>query len=359
MAGQMRAESRRDANFVGVDVAAMARLIQEMRHASSAITGWLRTNGALPAGVPRTGIHQAAEVEKWATEQAAMLTRRRNYALTELSKGSRAPSPSHPGHLGRHQGHTSAGAGPKVGNFPNVHLAVKAAAADAAVITKGDPVPATVWRHLKANENDPDYTKALYDRLGPAGVAKLIKAAGKDHEKAVATSLGTASHHLAMNEKWLRAMLAEATRLGVHAEAVQVLHDADLSARGKVALGHLGLLHHTPPHTATAELMLEPVSTDPRAAIELYGKHPESLHRALTTAPQSVALGQIVKHATTAHDLAPETVATNADRLAEFHAGVRPHPALAGAYGEIVASWRGQESPDRAARLARALGGAG
>ena len=334
MAGQesLRAAGARDKDFVGVDIDAMAQLIHQMGGASSAISAWLRTNGTLPPSVPRTGLRQAAAVHTWVGGQSGMLTRRRNYAITHLSQGGHPMPQVSAGGLGRHRT-TKAGAGPKVGNFADVHAAAKAGGADAAAIRKGRT---DVWKRLTANADDPDYAHGLYDRLGPAGTAHLIKAAlgDKDHLKAVETSLGVASHHMTMNEKWLRTMLDEALREGVRDDAVRLLQQAGLGHRAKVALGHLGLTamiheqhvkHHEkhlfpaphPPH----EAMITPAADDPHAAVALYSRHPEALHRALEIHPDSDALARLLGHATTAHDADPAAVRANAERLAAFHAG--------------------------------------
>jgi hypothetical protein len=359
MAGQedLRAAAARDKDFVGVDIDAMARLIHQMSGASDAISAWLRTNGALPPGVPRTGLRQAAAVHTWAGGQSGMLTRRRNYAITHLSQGGHAMPHVSAGGLGgsRHRT-TAAGAGRHVGNFPDVHAAMRAGAADAsAVRTAGEagrPVPAKVWQRLAANADDPDYAHGLYGRLGPAGTAMLIKAARADegHLAAVRTSLGVASHHMTINERWLRDMLDAALRDGVRDDAVLLLAHAGLAHRTKVALGHLGLteMTHTqapPPDTAQApppdtrreparhlfptprpphEAMITPAADDPRAAIELYSRHPETLHRALTGWPHDETLGRLIEHATTADGADPGAVRANAERLAGFRAAQSP-----------------------------------
>lgn len=251
MAGQqsLRAAAARDKDFVGVDIAAIAQLIHQMGGASNAISAWLRTNGALPPAVPRTGLRQASAVSTWINAQCGMLTRRRNYAVTHLGQGGHDMPRVSAGGLGRSaRGTTSVGAGRDVGNFPDVHTAMKAGSADAVTIRKAaeDPhaVPAEVWRRLAANADDPDYAHGLYDRLGPAGTAQLIKVArsDKDHRAAVCISLGVASHHMTMNEKWLRETLDAALRDDARDDAVRILAQAGLGHRAKVALGHLGLM---------------------------------------------------------------------------------------------------------------------
>jgi hypothetical protein len=326
MAGQesLRAAGARDKDFVGVDIDAMARLIHQVGGASSAISAWLRTNGALPPSVPRTGLRQAAAVDAWVGGQSGMLTRRRNYAITHLSQGGHPmPQVSAGGLGGSPHRTTSAGAGRHVGHFPDVHAAMKAGAADGSAFVKSHKA---IWQRLAANADDPDYTHGLYDRLGPAGTAHLIKAAvgDKDHLKAVETSLGVASHHMPMNEKWLRTMLDEALRDGVRDDAVRVLDHAGLGHRAKVALGHLGLTemaHRFPAPRPPHEAMIAPAADDPHAAVALYSRHPDALHRALEIHPGSDALARLVGHATTARDADPATVRANAARLAAFQAG--------------------------------------
>ncbi len=347
MAGQesLRAAAARDKDFVGVDIDAMAQLIHQIGGASGAISAWLRTNGALPPVVPRTGLRQASAVESWVGGQSGMLTRRRNYAVTHLSQGGHAMPHVSAGGLGRSPHRTTAvGAGRHVGEFPDVHAALRAGAADAArigtAVEAHRAVPAEVWKHLTASADDPDYTHGLYDRLGPAGTARLIKAAlaDPDHLAAVRTSLGVASHHLSMNEKWLRSMLDEALHDGVRDDAVRVLAQAGLGERAKVALGHLGLTEmaaappqHTPPqHTPPRHLfpaprppheaMITPAADDPHAAVALYSRHPEALHQALASTPHSEALARLVEEATTASDADQAAVRANAERLAGFHA---------------------------------------
>jgi hypothetical protein len=326
LAGQesLRAAAARDKEFVGVDIAAMAQLIHQLSSASGAISAWLRTNGTLPPSVPRTGLRQVSAVNTWVSGQSGMLIRRRNYAVTHLSRGGHDMPRVGAGRLGRSPHRTTAaGAGHRVGDFPDVHTAIRAGAADAAKIRKAETshqaVPAEVWRHLAAGADDPDYTHGLYDRLGPAGTAGLIAAArgDRDHLGAVRTSLGVASHHLTMNEKWLREMLDAARRDGARDDAVHLLAQAGLDHRARVALGHLGLLEIV--HAGTGqEGMVMPAADDPHAAAELYSRHPEALHQALREAPRSAALERLVGQATTARDADPATVRANAERLAGF-----------------------------------------
>lgn len=346
MAGRqsLRALAARDKDFLGVDVVAMARLIQQMNAASDAIAGWLRANAALPPSVPRTGLHQATAVESWVHDQRGGLTRRRDYAISHLNRKVHTVPATGTGGLGAHPHHvTSAGAGHHVGHFPDVRGAVGAGAADGATarraIEEHHPVPDAVWRHLVANAGDPDHARAFYDRLGPAGVAALAAAAppGSARREAVETSLGVASHHMDMGEAWMRTLLGAAAREGVRADALQVLAGAHLDRRAKVALAHLGLLHLTenpphrfpqprPPHQAAAgphEAMMAPAAGDPHAAAELYSRHPADLHRALTLAPSSPTLARLVEHATTSAEADPAMVRANAERLAGFDAGGR------------------------------------
>ncbi|MCO6005735.1 hypothetical protein NE236_12145 [Actinoallomurus purpureus] len=339
MAGQdgLRASAARDKDFVGIDTAAMARLIQQMTSASNAITAWLRTNAALPPSVPHTGLRQAAAVESWTRAQQGMLARRRDYAIAHLSKGAADMPRVGTGRLGdRPSRTTAAGAGHAVGHFPDAHAATRAGSADAATIHAALQahrlVPADVWRRLSADAGDPDYVKGLYARLGPAGTADLI-AAALGHEArlaAVRESLGLAGHHLPMTEKWFRELLDEASRKGVHDDVVHVLEHAGLDRRAKVALAHIGLTHLAaappehrfptphPPH----EAMVRPAATDPEAAAELYARHSEAVHRALAGYPHSTTLERLVAHGTAAH-------AADAHATAAAHAATAAHAAAA------------------------------
>ncbi|RFU41321.1 hypothetical protein DZF91_12395, partial [Actinomadura logoneensis] len=170
-----------------------------------------------------------------------------------------APPASHP----RPHRTTPNGAG-DLGKFRTPHEAARAARKDAAGIADAvkhhRPVPAETWKDLTEHAGDPDYTRALYERLGPTGAAALIKAAHGNpaHLKVIERSLGVASHHLTMNARWLDALLDESDRLGDHRTAVHVLTTADTSARTRDALTRLGLQHqhqhpapsHAPGHTA-------------------------------------------------------------------------------------------------------------
>jgi hypothetical protein len=107
------------------------------------------------------------------------------------------------------------------------------------------PVPEAVWRRLAADADDPDYTAALYERLGPPGTADLIKAAATEGTgrgarlRSIEQSLGPASHHVAMTERWLGELLSRAERNGDRPEAVRILGAAVLSARADHALKRL------------------------------------------------------------------------------------------------------------------------
>jgi hypothetical protein len=269
--------ARRDPDFRGIDTEALGHLIKQVKDATTAIKGWLNAH-PLPPEVPRTGVRMATEVDLWASSQLGMLTRRRNYALTHPDRVHDMPKPGKPrlgagGGTGRGtpppsrgvpsrgarppRRTTPAGAGPHLGNFPTQQAAAKAGTADALAIKQAAREHAAlsdaVWRRLRANADDPDYTAALYKRLGPAGTADLIAAAGHDRArlKLIAESLGTGSHHAPIDEKWLRTLLADVDPR-FRDDAVQVLRDADLSPRSGAALARLGDLE-TPyaPHTTS------------------------------------------------------------------------------------------------------------
>jgi hypothetical protein len=312
MAGQdgLRAAAARDKDFVGIDTAAMGRLIQQMKTASDAVSGWLRTNAALPPSVPRTGLRQAAAVETWVRAQSGMLTRRRDYAVAHLGKGAADMPRVSAGRLGARGHTTAAGAGRSVGHFPDAPAATRAGAADAvrvrAALRADRPVTAGVWQRLSADADDPDYVRGLYGRLGPAGTAGLIAIALGDEERlaAVRESLGIAGPHLPLTEKWLRELLEEASRRGVHDQVVAVLTAAGLDRRAKVALAHLGLIRLLPPpgHRLPAprpphEAMIDPVTGDPEAAAELHARHGETVRRALAAFPDSPVLARLAAHA--------------------------------------------------------------
>ncbi|MEU8120210.1 hypothetical protein AB0C21_16005 [Spirillospora sp. NPDC049024] len=273
MAAQMRTgPAARDPEFRGIDPPALNQVIRQLQDAQNAIQGWLNGHRP-PPGVSAAGYRQADEVARWAAEQLGMLTRRYNFAVTHPSPGggvdvppapAPAPSPRKTGGgpVGTPRPVTAPphrtppakavpqptphGAG-DIGDFPDRPAAARAARADAVAVTtavqEGRPVPDPVWKHLKAGAGDPDYTEKLYERLGPAAAAELLKAAQGDRARltAVQQSLGMASHHLPMDVKWLRAFLAEADRAGIRPVAVQVLLGADMSARTREAVARLDL----------------------------------------------------------------------------------------------------------------------
>ncbi|WP_157995979.1 hypothetical protein [Thermomonospora amylolytica] len=259
-----------DPQFRGIDPAALGHLIRQMHDADRAITGWLAAHPP-PAGVSAEGHRRAQEVSVWVAEQLSMLHRRHNYAITHPDPAggvrpgpaapSRPPVPRAGGGAGGTEGPrpvgvpgtprtpplTPNGAGPDLGAFPDQRAAQKAARTDALAVTRADrdggPFPDEVWRRLRQNAGDPDYTAELYERLGPAGVAALIRQAGDDETRleALSGSLGTASFHLGMNTVWLRTLLTESQRLGVRDTAEAVLLRADMSRRTDEALARLGV----------------------------------------------------------------------------------------------------------------------
>ena len=267
---------RRDPDFRGIDTDALGHLIKQLKDGTTAIKGWLNAH-PLPPEVPRTGVRMATEVDLWAGSQLGMLTRRRNYALTHPDRVHDMPKPGPPrlgeggtgrgGGTGRSGGGTGSapgsgvrpparggspprrttpsGAGPHLGNFPTQPAAAKAAASDVLAIKRataeGADVPDAVWRHLNANADDPDYTAGFYTRLDPAGTAALIAAADHDRARleAISESLGMASHHVPIDEKWLRALIAEADPQ-YRADVIRVLNVADLAPKSEAALSRLG-----------------------------------------------------------------------------------------------------------------------
>ncbi|REE99571.1 hypothetical protein [Thermomonospora umbrina] len=249
-----------DPEFRGIDPDALGHLLKQMSAADRAIQAWLTAHPP-PPGVPTAGHRRAQEVSVWVMEQLSMLNRRYNYAITHpdpaggvntgpgARTGPSAPRSGGPGDSGWRppRGTTPKGAGPDTGNFRNRKDAQRAARLDAFLIKRsledGKPIPGDVWQRLKENADDPDYTEELYDRLGPAGVADLIKRAAGDEArlKAIAESLGVASHHLGMNTAWLKALLAEADRDGTRDLVLRVLRDAEMSPRTDDALRRLGL----------------------------------------------------------------------------------------------------------------------
>lgn len=273
MTAQMRTgPAARDPEFRGIDPPALDQVIRQLQDAQNAIQGWLNAHRP-PPGVSAAGYRQADQVAQWAADQLGMLSRRYNYAVSHPSPGGGVAAPPPPAPAPRPGGTAPAPVGtprpvrppspeaapPKftpeptprgagdIGNFPTRQAAAKAAKADAltvvAAVQDGRPVPDSVWKHLKANADDPDYTEKLYERLGPAAAADLLKAAGGDEARleAVQESLGVASRRLAMDVTWLRAFLAEADREGVRPAAVQVLTGAAMSERTRAAAAKLDL----------------------------------------------------------------------------------------------------------------------
>jgi hypothetical protein len=280
--GMMRAgPARRDPDFRGIDTDALGHLIKQVKDATTAIKGWLNEH-PLPPDVPRTGVRMATEVDLWASSQLGMLTRRRNYALTHPDRVHEMPRPAPPpAGIGRGSGNgggkgggkglgkgagkggaagrvvpprddrpptrrtTPSGAGAQLGNFPTQQAAAKTATADVLAIKKALAAhaapPDAVWRRLHENADDPDYTAAFYTRLGPDGTAALIAAAHGDRARlsVIAESIGTGSHQAPIDERWLRALLADAGAAH-RAEAVGVLRAADLSDKAEAALRGLG-----------------------------------------------------------------------------------------------------------------------
>ncbi|MFA1547515.1 hypothetical protein [Actinomadura chokoriensis] len=326
MTAQMRTGPvARDPEFRGIDPPALNQVIKQLQDAQNAIQSWLNAHRP-PPGVSAAGYRQADQVAQWAADQLGMLSRRYNYAITHPSPGGGvgaptppAPAPVVPGKPGGapagtpqpvkpppgkttpsktapsktapsktapsktappktvpHQATfrpTPRGAG-DIGNFPTRQAAAKAARTDALVVVTavqdGRPVPDSVWKHLRANADDPDYTEKLYERLGPAATADLLKAAGEQDArgngadgdganlKAVQESLGVSSHHMTIDVKWLRTFLAEADRAGIRPVAVQVLTGAGMSERTRAAVAKLDLSEPradtpqaTSPHTTT------------------------------------------------------------------------------------------------------------
>jgi hypothetical protein len=113
-----------------------------------------------------------------------------------------------------------------------------------------------VWRRLAADAGDPDYTAALYEGLGPAGTADLIKAAATEPAgraarlRSIEESLGPASHHVAMTERWLGELLSRAERNGDRAEVMRILGAAAPSARTSSARPLSARTGHAPERPA-------------------------------------------------------------------------------------------------------------
>jgi hypothetical protein len=264
MVTDMLSAARRDPNFRGIDPAALAQLVKQATAAGAAIRGWLGSHQP-PPGVSGAGYTAAADVERWLSGQLGMLSRRYNFAVTHPDTGGSVPLPPPIHRLGKttkttprpthgmRKIHriTPSGAGPGLGSYPTTGAAVKAAKADALAIVKAEKdhtkIPATVWHHLTADAKDPDYTTALYQRLGPKGTAELIAAAGHDQARlhVISQSLGTASHHTTFDKKWLEALLAESATLHDRATAITVLNGAHLT--GRSATYWHQVIHPAPP----------------------------------------------------------------------------------------------------------------
>ncbi|MEO5875000.1 MAG: hypothetical protein ABIS86_22875 [Streptosporangiaceae bacterium] len=252
--GMREGPASRDSQFRGIDTDALAQLIRQVQTATSAIDGWLAAHPP-PAGISSAGYQKAATVERWASEQLGMLTRRRNYALTHRDQPTvdspaspvvakpvpkqtpkPVPKPKFPREKSKPRHLVPIGAG-EIGGFPTSKAAEKAAASDALAIRTAQhnhrPVPDDVWTHLAAHSHDPEYTAALYQRLGPEGVAQLIKAAGtsKAELKAIIESVTAADHLLHMDGKWIAALLAEADRLNNRGHVLQVLGATPLAPK--------------------------------------------------------------------------------------------------------------------------------
>jgi hypothetical protein len=318
--GTMRAgPARRDPDFRGIDTDALGHLIKQVKDATTSIKRWLNEH-PLPPDVPRTGVRMATEVDLWASSQLGMLTRRRNYALTHPDRVHEMPRPGSPppglgnaGGKGAGKGigkgtgkgigkgsgagrgggagggvpprggrpprHTTpSGAGQHLGNFPTQQAAAKAATAHVLALKKAESEhsapPDAVWRQLRDNADDPDYTAAFYTRLGPADTAALIAAAHGDRARldVISESLGTGSHQAPIDEKWLRALLAGAGPAH-RAEVVQLLHAADLSDKAEAALHRLGDLDAPRSQPAAADQVPAAMAQPPAATA-----HPPAAH---------------------------------------------------------------------------------
>ena len=250
MVTDMLSAARRDPNFRGIDPAALAQLVRQATAADNAIRGWLGSHQP-PPGVSAAGYTAAADVERWLSGTLGMLSRRYNFAVTHPDSGAGLPIPPPIHRLGKttktsprpihgpRKIHriTPSGAGPSLGSYPTTGAAAKVARADALAILKAGKdhtaIPATVWHHLTADAKDPDYTTALYRRLGPVGTAELIAAAGHDKARlhVISQTLGTASHHTTFDKKWFDALLAESAKLHDRDVAVSVLTGAHFTGR--------------------------------------------------------------------------------------------------------------------------------
>ncbi|GAA3216408.1 hypothetical protein [Actinocorallia longicatena] len=243
-----------DAQFRGFDTDALAHLIQQMRTASSAIDGWLAAHPP-PPGVSSAGYRQALTVQLWINEQIGMLTRRRIYALTHqdtpdvtsvppatpvrpapvFESAALPPSKDLPDPPGLTD--------TEIGAYPDSAASMKGATSDALAVREAiqnhQPIPADVWKRIQAHAKDPDYTRTLYQQLGPAGTARLIDAAEGDKArvKALITSLTFADSKLHLDSAWVASLLAESGRLGSTSTAVQILNATPLAPHVDDALG--------------------------------------------------------------------------------------------------------------------------
>jgi hypothetical protein len=250
--GMREGPASRDSQFRGIDTDALSHLIQQIQAAVSQIDHWLSAHPP-PDGVQSSGYKQATSTMLWASDQLSMLTRRRNYALTHRDqptvtapappidvkatpKQTPKPVPKFPEVKTKPKHLVLTGAS-EIGGFPDTKAAEKAAASDALAIKTAQqnhqPVPNEVWKHIAAHSHDPEYTAALYKRLGPEGVAQLIKAAGTNQTeiKSITESVTAADYLLHMDGKWIAALLAEADRLNNREHVVQVLNDTPLASR--------------------------------------------------------------------------------------------------------------------------------
>jgi len=252
--GMREGPASRDSQFRGIDTDALAQLIQQMRAASAAVNGWLSAHPP-PAGVSSPGYRQAASVDNWVMRELGMLTRRRNFALTHRDQPTvvapapvakprpmprqtpkPVPKPKFPKPKAKPRHLVPSGAG-EIGDYPTSQAAAKAAASDALAIRtaqqSGRPVPDEVWKNIAPHSHDPEYTAALYKRLGPEAVARLIKEAGanKAEIKAIIESVAAADHLLHMDAKWIAALLAEADRLNNRSHVLQVLGATPLAPK--------------------------------------------------------------------------------------------------------------------------------
>lgn len=279
----MLAAARRDPNFRGIDTDALGQLVKQTTDAANAIQSWLGSHPA-PPGVSASGYTAAADVGRWVGNQLGMLTRRRNFALSHPDQGGNLPTTPPPRKLGKTNGSGTpagtpgstpgsgqspakprrrivpAGAGPHLGSYPTTSAAVKAATGDVAAIKKAlhdhTLIPASVWQHLRADAKDPDYTRALVEGLGPAGVAGLINAAGNSqtelHE--ISAALGTASRQMTVTRGWVSSLLTHSAALHDRPTAVKVLTGAPWSVKAKATVGKI----LSPGHVIPAKIQNPP-----------------------------------------------------------------------------------------------------